>query len=191
MTDTNHTTTEDTETEVAQTRVMVDIETLGLNPGATIISIGAVEFGPGRLGETFYRSVDLESCQDAGLDIDAGTLDWWIRMDSDTQDQLMGGDDLSTVLSDFSDWLTPVDEVWANSPSFDCEMLEAAYDAVDIQVPWEYYEERDFRTLKNLPVAADIDQEHDGDEHDALDDAKHQAWIAAAALSRFQEAQTP
>lgn len=161
-------------------RVMVDIETLGLDPGAAILSIGAVRFGPGGLGEEFEINIDLKSCQDAGLDIDAGTLKWWLSQDGEAQHVLTGGMRLGKALWRFSEFYRPADEIWAYSPSFDCEMLKEAYDAAGMSPPWTYKDERDCRTLAALPIWPDFEQE--GVEHDALDDAKYQARQTAETL---------
>jgi len=166
-----------------ETRVMIDIETLGLEPGSAIISIGAVEFGPGKIGETFYREISIESCTDHGLGIDGNTLEWWLDQDQEAQQQLPGGDDFETVLADFCDWMLRATEVWANSPKFDCSHLETAFDRFGIEPPWSFDELRDFRTLRELPVAPEIEQ--DSTEHDALADAKYQAHVAATALKRL------
>lgn len=165
-------------------RVMVDIETLGLEPGAAILSIGAVRFDTDGVGATFERNIDLESCQDAGLTIDAGTLEWWLQQDTDAQHVLTGGEPLADALGDFKAFYEFADEIWANSPAFDCEHLAAAYDAVGGSVPWEYYEQRDVRTVLSLPVAPDIEQE--GTEHDALDDAIHQAKAVGQTLAALE-----
>jgi DNA polymerase III epsilon subunit-like protein len=170
-------------------RVMVDIETLGLERGAAILSIGAVRFGPGRLGDQYEGYISLSSCQEAGLKIDADTLEWWLDQDEEARKQLTKGIDIREVLRSFSEWYGDADEVWANSPSFDCELLEHAFDAVGMEAPWEFYEERDYRTVKSLSVAPDTD--HKGVEHDALDDAKHQAYVAAAALSHLDGVDWP
>lgn len=167
-------------------RVMVDIETLGLEPGAAVLSIGAVRFDAGKLGETFQRSISLTSCQSNGLAIDAETLEWWLSQGDDAREQLVGGDELADVLEAFAGWFGDADEVWANSPSFDCAMLEAAYEQVGLETPWDFWQERDFRTLKSLSIAPEVD--HDGVDHDALDDAKHQAHVAAATLKRLKKA---
>jgi DNA polymerase III epsilon subunit-like protein len=164
---------------------MLDIETLGLEPGCVILSIGAVAFDIDGLGETFHRSINLESCADAGLEIDAETLEWWLDQDDAVRGVLTGGEDLTAVLSEFTDWFLDLDadEVWANSPTFDCRVLEHAYGAVGLDAPWQFYQERDFRTLKKLPVAVMADR--DGDKHDALDDAVHQADCAHLTLRRM------
>jgi hypothetical protein len=166
-------------------RVMIDIETLGLDPGAAVLSIGAVQFDPDGLGEEFYREISLQSCQAVGLEVDADTLEWWLEQDEAVSDVLTGGEQLEDALMDFGMWYPDGAEVWANSPSFDCEHLEAAYDAVGLTEPWEYNDERCVRTLRSLPGSVELAQ--DGDEHHALDDAKHQAREVSRTLARLDQ----
>lgn len=161
--------------------VMIDIETLGTAPGCAVLSVGAVAFDRDGLGPGFYQTISLKSCEEAGLSIDADTLEWWLEQGEEAREVLTGGGDLRDTLVDLSDFVEGHDEVWANSPSFDCAILEGAFDAVGLETPWAYYMTRDFRTLKNLPVAVDV--EHDGLEHDALDDARHQARVASETLA--------
>ena len=168
-------------------RVMVDIETLGLERGAAIVSIGAVRFNTNGINGSFERSVSLSSCQDAGLTIDAETIEWWFSQDDAPREQIAGGVELVDALSAFTAWYGDVDEIWANSPSFDCELLEAAYEAVGLEEPWDFWEERDVRTIASLPVAPDIEQE--GTEHDAIDDARHQAHVVGKALRKVDATQ--
>jgi DNA polymerase III epsilon subunit-like protein len=166
-------------------RVMVDIETLGREPGCVICSIGAAKFDAREVGETFEASVDITSCQEFGLEIDAETLAWWLTQSSEARAQLVGGDGLADVLADLNRFIADAAEVWANSPSFDLAILEAAFESCGVSAPWEFYETRDFRTIKNLGVSHGIEQ--DGIEHDAVDDAVHQATIAATVLGRINE----
>lgn len=161
-------------------RIMVDIETLGLEPGCVILSIGAVEFDVNGYREPFYHNIDIESCQNAGLTIDAGTLQWWLEQDQEVQGVLTGGVELERALDEFTEYYQGAAEIWANSPSFDCEILDAAYKAVDEDAPWDYYDERCFRTLRSLPLITEKPQR--GNEHDALDDARYQADIASKRL---------
>lgn len=161
-------------------RVMLDIETLGTEPGAAILSIGAVKFDDAGIVDEFHKSVSLESCQEAGLEIDAETLDWWLHQSEPAQTVLSGGAPLQTALEQFRNFYADADEIWAFSPSFDCVLLAEAYDAVGMNEPWHYRDERDCRTLAALPGAVEL--EHDGTEHDALDDAKHQAMTVIATL---------
>lgn len=168
----------------AKDRVMVDIETLGLDVGSAILSIGAVRFAPGRVRDTAEWSISLASCQEHGLTIDADTLGWWLDQGPEAQEVLTGGDKLETVLTGFAEWFGDADEIWANSPSFDCEMLEHAYGVTGLVEPWEFYQERDFRTLDSLSVAPEMEQE--GVEHDALADAVYQARVASETLERIE-----
>jgi len=165
-------------------RVMLDIETLGLQPGVAILSIGAVEFGPDGLGETFDRSVSLSSCQEAGLTIDAGTLEWWLEQEDAAREVLTGGDRLGRVLGEFKMFYGDADEIWAYSPQFDCAILSHAYEAFDEAPPWTYQDERDCRTLASLPIWPDLEQ--DGVEHDALDDAIYQAKQTVEVLQSLR-----
>jgi DNA polymerase III epsilon subunit-like protein len=168
------------------TRLMVDIETLGTEPGCAICSIGAVVFDTGGLGDRETWDVDIRSCQSLGMRIDAETLNWWLDQ-SATVRELRGGDELPQVLHEFAAFYgeSGADEIWANAPSFDCEILADAYDRVDIAKPWDYWDERCYRTLKSLPGAVDIDRQ--GDHHDALDDAAHQARVASATLAGWDD----
>jgi len=172
-------------------RIMLDIETLGTQPGAALLSIAAVEFQPTTAGDddgildTFHAPVSATSCQEAGLDIDAETLEWWVGRPN-ASEQLLGGYELNQVLRDLQLFLdTEGDlEVWAKSPSFDCVLLDAAYRAIGHDGgPWEYWQERDVRTIASLPMAPA--PEGIGQDHDPLDDAKQQAVLVAQTLSRL------
>jgi len=166
-------------------RVMIDIETIGTEPGCVIASIGTVKFGPSGLGETFYESIDIESCQDVGLTIDANTLKWWLGQMDVTRNELKGGEKLHKVLVKFARFVGGVDEVWANSPKFDCGILEAAFEATGTECPWDFYELRDYRTLTAL-FEDEITVDLEGVEHHALDDAREQALIASKALRKLE-----
>lgn len=166
-------------------RVMLDIETLGLDPGAAILSTGACRFTPGAgVTDTFYAEIDRATCLDAGLHVDEDTLEWW-RSKDPALAPLGGETPLADALEDLSRFIGTADEVWANSPAFDCELLEAAYEAVGSVEPWEFYQERDVRTLRALPCAVELEME--GREHHALDDAVHQAREVAATIERVCE----
>jgi hypothetical protein len=170
---------------------MVDIETIGLDRDAAIVEIGAVRFSADGVGdETFYRSINPTSCQRAGLTIDADTLEWWLSEQPQlAANVLPGGDALGDVLVAFVAWWRRInaDEIWANSPAFDCESLEFAGAQVGVTMPWEFYQERDLRTLDSLPH--DVDREQEGTEHSALDDALYQARVASSILGELRGTQ--
>jgi hypothetical protein len=171
-------------------RVMLDIETLGTSPGCCLVAVGCVEWSvDDGVTDTWERSVDIESAQAAGLEIDASTLSWWLDQSAAAREQLDGGDDIERVLRDLRGQVADAGEVWANSPRFDCAILRAAYDAVGLSPPWQFWEERDFRTcrgnLRDAGLWPDIDQ--DGTAHNAVADAEHQAECLSVALRRLRE----
>lgn len=167
---------------------MVDIETLGLSPGCVVLSIGAVRFDPtdGVTDEGFYTEIDRSTAEDAGLTVDDDTEEWWRGQDGFDVAGLLGDDGkpIRRALEDFGRYYAGSDEIWANSPSFDCSILEAAYEAVGLDAPWQFYEERDVRTIRALPGAANLSQE--GTEHHALADARYQAREVAETLRRLE-----
>lgn len=69
--------------------------------------------------------------------------------------------------------LRGVDEVWGNSPSFDCAILVEFVGRYAGAVPWKFTQERDFRTARALNPAAPY--ERPADAHSALADALAQA----------------
>ncbi|EFW55075.1 enzyme; Degradation of DNA [Shigella boydii ATCC 9905] len=58
--------------------LMIDLETMGKNPDAPIISIDAIFFDPqtGDMGPEFSKTIDLET---AGGVIDRDTIKWWLK----------------------------------------------------------------------------------------------------------------
>ncbi|ELV1121539.1 3'-5' exoribonuclease, partial [Escherichia coli] len=64
-----------TSTSRAGIHLMIDLETMGKNPDAPIISIGAIFFDPqtGEMGPEFSKTIDLET---AGGVIDRDTIKW-------------------------------------------------------------------------------------------------------------------
>jgi len=164
-----------------ETQVMVDIETLGLDPGSVVLSIGATKWTRDEIIDIFYVNIDLESCTDHGLEIDPRTLSWWLEQDSEAQDCLTGGIPLEDALSQFDDFYD-ADYVWANSPAMDCSVLEAAYESVGRDEPWDYDEERDLRTLEHLCDNLEEAKNDEGVEHNARDDAVRQTRLAQKIL---------
>lgn len=176
-------------------RVMLDLETLGRDPGCAIISLGAVKFTTdGPTGDEFYRSISAESCEQHGLTIEAGTLQWWLDQDAEARKVLKGGDALEEVLFEFREWYAgrgagsgpSGTELWACAPTFDCTILRAAYDATDQKEPWSHWNERCHRTVKEHPAAPNLKRE--GTHHNAVDDARHQAKVCAAFLKNTRRA---
>jgi hypothetical protein len=166
------------------TDVMIDIETLGTTPGAAILSIGAVVFGPEGLGDTFYAPVLLTSCIAVGLTIDPNTVAWWMQQSDEARKAAFrdDADSVSDVLEQFTCWfgLVGAERPWCHGATFDVPLLEAAYKACGMRAPWRFYDVRDTRTLYDL-AGVKVDRTK-GTHHNALDDACAQAEAAAEAM---------
>lgn len=156
--------------------VMLDLETMSTKPNASIISIGAVAFDMDKDEfEQFYVGINLESCEQAGLHISAGTVKWWCEQSEAARCAVYSPDleSLTSGLKSFSDWLSKFDEpvIWGNGSDFDNVVLGNAYEAVGFETPWSYKQNRCFRTLKSC---FKVELERLGIHHNALADAIHQ-----------------
>jgi len=166
---------------------MVDIETLGTDPGAAITQIGVVQFDAEGLGREVGISVDPSSCAEHGLGADVDTAVWWTQQDDDVREIVPDGVRLERALREVRNYLRPTQTVWAKPPAFDCTILRTAFEQVNIgPVPWRHWERRCVRTLKReSPHWPDYEQT--GTNHDALDDARFQARCASEYLAATEE----
>lgn len=168
------------------THIMLDLETMGTAAGCAIASIGAVAFDPvsGKNFGEFYRVVDLGSCLDAGLKIEAGTLYWWLKQ-GDAARTAIGAnlEPLALAATTFCDWFTQMrgEEIWAHGANFDEPILAAAIRAVGLQPPWKSWNARDTRTLFWM-FGLKVDRA-EGTHHHALDDARQQAKKVVAGYA--------
>ena len=163
-------------------RVMLDIETFGQGPGSVIVSVGAVKFGGGRILDEFCRRIDPASAVAAGLTMDVATVQWWLRQSDAARAEVSGagGEELWTVLEKFGWWISADAEVWGNGSDFDNVLLAAAYRAVGMQEPWRWSKNRCYRTVKSL--YPEVEMMREGLHHQALDDARDQAYHLMAML---------
>ncbi len=164
--------------------LMIDLETMGKNPDAPIISIGAIFFDPqtGDMGPEFSKTIDLET---AGGVIDRDTIKWWLKQSREAQSAIMTDeiplDDALLQLREFIDENSGefFVQVWGNGANFDNTILRRSYERQGIPCPWRYYNDRDVRTIVELGKAIDFDARtaipFEGERHNALDDARYQA----------------
>jgi exodeoxyribonuclease VIII len=158
--------------------IMVDLETLGVEPGCVILSIGAVFFNSEKTGEVFYKIIDIEDSVKNGFFINPKTVKWWFGQSQEALAPLLvPGTPVKQVLIDFKNWVetTTSDKpiVWGNGSDFDNAILSNAYSLCEIEKPWGYFGNRCYRTIKNEFPGIQI--ERLGIHHDAADDALDQA----------------
>ncbi|MBH0113239.1 3'-5' exoribonuclease [Novosphingobium sp. YJ-S2-02] len=150
---------------------------------------------------------------------DPATVDWWNGQSAEARAAFARPVDLAAVLEMFTHWLLakacpdqPLEKlvadlatgwrprhlrIWSHGANFDPGIMEAAFRAVGLPVPWFYRSPRDTRTCFDDAGIADHEAwlaQHPGPLgilHHALDDAICQAravcsaqWILADALGR-------
>lgn len=128
--------------------VMLDLETLGVNPGCVILSAGAVRFDAEKQGEWFYSRVDLRSSMEAGFRVEPDALMWWFRHgDAALEHSSPGGEQVFEAMMRLAKWLGEGPfEVWGNGATFDNEILRWGFRRMGLRV-WERRFDRCFRTL--------------------------------------------
>lgn len=170
-----------------KTNVMLDIETYGNAPGSVIKSIGAVKFGGGKILSRFYHRIDTQSCVDAGLTMDAATVDWWLIQSDEARAQIVKpGEPLRDVLLQLQEWIAdPEVNVWGNGAAYDNVLVASAYQAaVGVLPKWAHRHSLCYRTIKNANRDLPIDPYRIGKHHNALDDAESQALHLMAIWAR-------
>ena len=156
--------------------VMIDLETLGVRPGAPVLSLGAVVMdlegtddwaslknaqfnGLGTLSANL-RLVDQVK---AGLKMDPDTLLWWLGQSEEARTALVDGQkeaaNPAITLSEFNEWLEwitgcdmedgplPV-RIWGNGANFDGPILRSVYEMLGVECPWPWWLERCYRTYR-------------------------------------------
>lgn len=187
---------------MAAINIMLDLETLGTRPGCAILAIGAVRFGtdlPHGIGDAFYQVVSTASCtRRHGLHIDPSTVKWWKMQRTEARDVIAEAEackvGLASALANFSEYLARQGGVnsislWGNGADFDISIIAACYHACDLPLPWQFWNNRCFRTLRNLSgakkkPAALI-------KHHALEDAVDQAKEAVEILKTLNFSKQP
>ena len=183
-----------TSTSRAGIHLMIDLETMGKNPDAPIISIGAIFFDPqtGDMGPEFSKTIDLDT---AGGVIDRDVIKWWLKQSREAQSAIMTDeiplDDALLQLREFIDENSGefFVQVWGNGANFDNTILRRSYERQGIPCPWRYCNDRDVRTIVELGKAVDFDARtaipFEGERHNALDDARYQAKYVSAIWQKL------
>ena len=163
--------------------LMLDIETLGTNPNAIVLSIGAVFFTKGGLKETFYVELNKEDQVSRGRRSTPSTVEWW-----NTRGIPIPGDascNNTVVLKQLQEFINDGQifhgkdvKVWGNGSSFDVTIMEHLFSIYNIEAPWKFFNVRDVRTIVDLYPKCRPREEN---PHHALEDAKNQAkWVIKA-----------
>jgi 3' exoribonuclease, RNase T-like len=174
-----------------KTHCMVDLETLGTLPGSVIVSIGAAAFDQHGIRGVMYSNVSIDSCLAAGLIVDGGALEFWLRQTDDAARKALFASPprgLRESLAAFTafyqhfncEWL------WCHGANFDVPLLDVAYSVTGHTEwrPWRFRNLRDTRTLYSL-LPSSVVFGPQADKHNALADAEYQARCVIEAYIRL------
>ena len=179
--------------------LMLDLETMGNNPYAPVISIGAAFFEPrsGEIGGEFSVNISLESSMKYRARPDASTILWWMEQSADARASLIHNpQSLPDALHQFAEFISQNTnskyvQVWGNGASFDCVILRNSYSITGIESPWAWWNDRDVRTVVEMGKVIGIDPKRDmpfeGVRHNALADAIHQAKYVSAIWQKLTQ----
>jgi hypothetical protein len=180
--------------------VMIDIETMGRDSDAAIISIGAVlfEFPPDcsiDLEHTFKVNVKLQSSIDRGGTLNADTILWWLDQNEPARKEIINNQNsamhIEQALHELSKWYlaSGAEFVWSEGSDFDLVIIANAYKKTHKPQPWQFRNTRDTRTLywlsghtKEMRIMPTV-------EHDCLEDAIAQAKTVQEAYKMLLESQ--
>jgi hypothetical protein len=163
--------------------IMIDIETLSTLPSAAVLSIGACIFDPrgDTIEDTFEVVISAQSNEAEGRHISADTVVWWFGQSEKARQALLTNPtnlrNAMLQLTKFIQQHNPT-KFYANDPDFDLVILADAYRSLKLNCPWNFWQSRSCRTLKDLATADGSDFPDftgGGVAHAALDDAIKQA----------------
>ncbi|EGU4504909.1 3'-5' exoribonuclease, partial [Salmonella enterica] len=80
-------------------------------------------------------------------------------------------------------------KVWGNGANFDNVILRSAFERASLPCLWNFWNDHDVRTMVTLGRAIGFDPKRDmpfeGDMHNALADARHQAKYVSAIWQKL------
>lgn len=166
--------------------IAIDIETLGVRPGAPVLSIGIAEFNEQGVFVKREYHHDFEDAVHASQHVDGSTIKWWLKMVGDDP-SLAGQFDrphtcgtklflklIANTIEDIREDAPrdekgePVIRVWAAPARFDFGLLLNLFETQGMAAPWQHWEERDGRTVYDLAPHLRVKPET---KHLAVDDA--------------------
>lgn len=176
--------------------VVVDLEALGLKTYSPLLTIGACAIDLETGDELHFDQHILLDDEDV-LQADPQTLLWWLAQSDAARMAIVNGQKTAATfpeaLEHFSSWLnalpTAAWTIWGNNADFDLGKLKYQADKIDASVPWNYRQERCYRTL-NATYGHLITQAEDAElgegliHHVALDDAVYEARRLRLILNR-------
>jgi DNA polymerase III epsilon subunit-like protein len=160
--------------------IMIDLETLATSPNSTVLTIGAVKFDPfnndmdNPTCEKLYLKVDLDSCDELGLEVNEDTIAWWANQSKEAQEEAFSPEGRIHVRDAFNQlykFCWGAKRVWSHGASFDTVICENIFKKLNKACPWKFWEVRCTRTLFDIGINPERPPVL---KHHALEDAWNQ-----------------
>lgn len=186
--------------------VMIDLESLGTEPGSVILSISAIQFDieTGKTGKQFHENISLKDCLRRGLKIDPGTFFWWMKQSNKSRERLLENEKctntVEVVFHNLYHWFQNLPHkesrmlypsrdiiVWGRGPRMDQGLLSYVYKLLGYdETPWHFRNERCVRTMEALRPDIKKNTEFKGVLHYGPDDAKHQTKYVSEIYNQLK-----
>ena len=167
---------------------MIDLETIGTDVDAPIISIGAAYFDldTKQIGDTFYMVFDVADQIDTRTRFaNADTIRWWMSQGNAAKQVFKDGHKpTKEVLETFRTWImthagskaktTNKVTVFGNGSGFDITLMETLFKDYKVTCPWRFWNIMDLRTFRRFVAKGAKVEKLEGTNHNALDDAINQ-----------------
>lgn len=194
-----------------------DLETYATNQNAIVPEISAVAFDI-LSGEVFHEltlHIDVDSQVALGREVSASTLTFWLTQSEEARNKMLLADpaycrnrglpapmpicgamarlqhEIKAVSERWSEQTGFSKEplVWGNGITFDLGKTISLFESAQIPLPWQFWAERDARTLMDLAPEIKKSFLHDfqGIPHFGLDDCKHELRYLSATYIKIWE----
>ena len=172
---------------------MIDIESLDTSPYCVILTIGAVRFDPkgtGVVERLELRPTIEDQTEVYNRVINDDTIRWWGTQNPAALEEAMGDqgrESFKQCMEKLYKFCWNRRAVWSNGASFDCVVMETAWQQLDMRIPWPFYTVRDTRTLYEVAGVKLKDGGH-VTSHKAVEDAERQAIVVQKAYKKLMDA---
>lgn len=169
--------------------IMVDLETLGTDPDAAVVAIGAVKFNKKRIIDEFEAYIPPGSARVFGRSSE-DTERWWSQQADHVRNKVLGGNEPpGHACERFSEFCKGVEgQIWAKPVHFDLPILRHFYKQLGLEFPFHFRREKDAATMiftakeHGVKFGDLLDLEN---KHDPLADARVQANMMIRVWDRL------
>lgn len=171
--------------------LMIDLETLDIIHSAVVFQAGVTIFNEdGSMPVRRRFDIDVLPQIMAGRTMEKSTQEFWMGREKKIWER--SANDVFSVETFFLELSEIVDEwkprtFWANSPSFDMVILRSLAKDFDVDLPWDFRQDMDMRTLKQMFRMLGHHFEPTENSHNALDDTISQASMTARMMKDLME----